>query len=89
MLVHAQKIQNCELKSFYSRGSKKQRQQHSRLREKRLHVHMKVTVVGVNICYILQMAFHFLTPLQNVVMSNAWMPCGSEIPLNERAWKKS
>lgn len=49
---------------------------------------MKVMAVGVNICCVLQMAFHFLTPLQNVVMSNAWRPCGSEILLNERAWKK-
>lgn len=63
-------------------------QQHNRLREK-LHIHMKVMVVGVNICCVLQMAFHFLSPLQNVVMSNAWRPCGSEILLNERAWKKS
>lgn len=30
----------------------------------------------------------FPYPMQNVVMSNAWRPCGSEMPLNERAWKK-
>lgn len=54
----------------------------------RLCVHMKEMVVGVNICCVLQIALHFLTPLQNVVMSNAWRPCGSEIPLNERVWKK-